>query len=72
MNNFLKSQTKTVDPKQWKRKQITREDMCDLCSRTFAKKQGVNIHKKKIHGILMTELKKDVYKIKFSICTFFK
>ena len=58
INNYLKSQTKTVDPKQWKRKQIIREDKCDLCSRTFANKQGVNIHKKKIHGISVTELKK--------------
>ena len=49
MNQFLKSQTKTVDTKQWKRKQVSREDKCDLCSRSFANKQGVSIHKKKIH-----------------------
>lgn len=58
MNKFLKSQTKTVNPKQWKRKQTTREDQCDICSRTFVNKQGVNNHKKRIHGISAAVLTK--------------
>ena len=58
MNKFLKSQTRTVNPKQWKRKQTSREDTCDICSQTFVNKQGVNIHKKKVHGISVTELTK--------------
>ena len=50
INKVLLSKVQNVNTNQWKRKQVIKHDKCDLCSRTFANKQGVNIHKKRVHG----------------------
>ena len=42
---------------QWKRKQVTKDDKCDICSRSFLNKQGVMIHKKRMHGENITQAK---------------
>ena len=54
INKILKSQTKAVNPSQWKRKQLLKLEKCDICSRTFSNQQGVNLHKKRIHGHTLT------------------
>ena len=60
INSLLKAQTettKTVNTNQWKRKQTTKGDKCDICSRTFTNIQGVNLHKKRVHGSGLMQLK---------------
>ena len=52
INKVLKAQPRPVNPSQWKRKQMVKDDKCDICSRTFMNKQGVATHKKIVHGSL--------------------
>ena len=61
INQLLKAQTKTVKtviPSQWKRKQAVKGEKCDICSRTFTNSQGVNLHKKRIHGTGLSHLRR--------------
>ena len=62
INQLLKAQTKTAKPSQWKRKQVLKVEKCDVCNRTFSNQQGVNLHKKKIHGntLILKEKRKVV------------
>ena len=52
INKVLKAQPRSVNPSQWKRKQIVKDDKCDICCHTFVNKQGVATHKKRVHGSL--------------------
>ena len=61
INQLLKAQTKTTKtlvPSQWKRKQSAKGDKCDICSRTFTNSQGVNLHKKRVHGSGLMQLRR--------------
>ena len=58
---MLKAQTKTVktvNSSQWKRKQSMKGDKCDICSRTFTNSQGVNLHKKRVHGSGLSHIRR--------------
>ena len=50
INKLLKSQTRPIFPNQWKRKQGSKDDKCDIFSRSFISQQGVATHKKRVHG----------------------
>ena len=51
IERWLKAPTRPVhNIQQWKRKQVTKNDKCDICSRSFLNKQGVMIHKRRMHG----------------------
>ena len=50
INKLLKTQNRPIYPNQWKRKQGSKDDKCDLCSRSFINQHGVAIHKKRVHG----------------------
>ena len=49
INQVLKAQTKTYNHGQWKMKQREKDNTCDICSRTFASKQGVTSNKERMH-----------------------
>ena len=57
MKSILKTQSvaRPMHPNQWKRKKVSKEDKCDICSRTFLNKIGVTIHKNKMHGIQVSQ-----------------
>ena len=48
VNHFL--QTKLVPLSTWKRKMPMKSNQCDVCRRIFVNQNGVNIHKKRMHG----------------------
>ena len=61
VNKMLKAETKTVKivkSSQWKRKQSMKGDKCDICSRTFTNSQGVNLHKKRVHGSGLSHMRR--------------
>ena len=51
INKMLKVHTRPISPNQWKPKQTVKDDICEICSRTYMNKQGVATHKKRMHSL---------------------